>query len=647
MAGLVTEKNVFRLYREALEYTNNLTQSFPEFQRIGLAQPSPDLPAKYPRVATGDTAAWMIQKSRTIIQQVPNGLVKNEASTEWLDIYGQFTIDHEIIPNATEDYDVLEKAQHSLKNAFNFGCAVTSAPSYIHPNGEQTPDMTTVYWGDLVVPAGYKSINAMPYVFQKGWWPNETIDALLGQKDLAVSGWNVDNLKDIRDQKDDKDEQSRTPEEKKRGSSASYAEVVVCHQDGKNAPVIIFSPNSKLILRSKPNSDPRGKKNIQVLYGWTDGVSELGYSVIALVGAWQNLMDNDAQAYQYYGAYNVDPAMLKIGDVGDGELHPGAEFKAQDSSSDVKLLELTSQSIASYPELYAWQKSVLINMLNSPNSVGDPNAPLGKTPTGISRAVALTGADDLAITNHVHDWFEDWAEAALNIYFTEHKGIQKVKLDEETAEKLRQLAVESPDKFDAKMLGADNVLTIDYDQEFPIFRYEVESGSSKVQDDALQLKSLQQLLEAVTSNPQLMAMAGNTMIAQIHNRIVTLSGIHDSESLHFDIDKLQKQEQQDSTAQTNTAKASVTVSYKDLEPAARVEVLKKDYGIYLTEAQLSGTEAPNAPADDGQLQAVMNALLQNGVPEKLIPEAIQALNEGVPITEIIKDAQDGVLNNVT
>lgn len=566
----LNEQNLFQAYDDADDYTGSLNDPFPEFSRIARNKPYPDLARKYPKVAEGSTAAYIQQKPRDLIQQTPSGDVTVDAmdamppglSQEAFALIAQWELDFEIIPNANEDYPVFEKAQNGMEQALTVGFSVTTAPFYNH-DGVWSPDMTMAYWGDVIQPAGYKSIKQSPYTFIRGWWPPERIDQILANPAKAKQGgWNIQNLTAAKTELETKDNKSETPSEKARGLPENYVPVVVAYQKGVKAPIFTFNPDSKKILRTKLNPDPRGHKNVQTLYGLVDGTNPFGLSVVEIVGAWQNLMDNDVQAYQYNRAYNVDPATIRKGNIGDGDLHPGATFTAQDDTDGIEPITIDSTALSEYPTTYEWQRSVLMNLLNSPTSAGDGEAPLGTTPQGIRAANSQISTDDLSYVQHLHDWFEEWGETALNILFAERKGKQKLELDEATADQLRALAEEDVTdnqgkpvmvngkplkKFDASML-VGNTLTFDFDQKLPIFRFHVNGGSSKLQDETAQLQSLESLLNMVSENQILQTIGGPIKVAELYNKIVTVSGVHGGDDLLIDVDDLKKQAEEQQQA---------------------------------------------------------------------------------------------------
>lgn len=674
----LNETNVFKAYEDADTYTQLLNDPFPEYSRIARNKPYPGLAKKFPKIAEGSTASYIQQKPRSLIQKTPGGNVTADGGAEWLGLIAQWALDFEIIPYATEDYPVFEKAQYALEQAYTVGFTCTTAPFYNH-GGVWTPDMQMAYWADVIEPSGYKSIKASPYTFLRGWWPEERIDQILADPVAAAKGgWNVANLKQVKTNLAAKDDKSETPAEKQRGLPQNYVVVVNGYQKGVKAPIFTFSPDPKLILRTKANPDPRGHKNIQTLYGGVDGTNPFGRSVIDLVGAWQNLMDNDAQAYQYNRAYNVDPAIRKIGDIGDGDLHPGAEFEVDEGSeANIETIELSSSSLENYPTLYEWQRSVLLNMLNSPTSAGaDANdSPLGKTPKGIATAAGQISTDDLTMITHVHDWFQEWAETAVNIYFAERKGKQSLELDPTTADQLRAMAENDPESFNISMLKGDT-LTFNFDAKLPIFRFKVDASSSKVQDENTQIQSLEGILSLVKEYPQLEQLIGEEKIAQIYNKIVALSGIHDESELTIDIAALKKQmEEQQQSQNSNeseqeriaeSAKApSVSMAFKDLPGYGKLQVAKmyavtlrpQDVGLgpdLSPQPQVPGAPStppvpntaqptpanvanpPSNPQVPAELIQAITTLKKSGLPEVLIPHAIQALTEGIPLEDILK-----------
>lgn len=682
--------NLFDAYTDADEYTGILNNPFPEFQRVAHALPFPGLPKKYPRIAEGSTGAYIEQKPRDLIQQTPSGDTTCEAiydeqgntidaPTEWIGVVGQWALDNEIIPKATEDYPVFEKAQAALEQAFTVGFTVTTAPFYNH-DGVWSPDMTMCYWGDVKVPAGYKSIRSMPYVFLDGWWPKEKVDSILAMDPATAkeAGFDLTAIKESKETLSSKDWKAETPVEKTRGLPQNFYRVSVGYQKGVKAPIFMFNPDTKSIIRAKPNKDPRGNKNIQVLYGKIDGTNPFGVSVLERgVGAWQNLMDNDVQAYQYNRMYNVDPATKRIGNIGDGELAPGASFTAQNETDDISTIELNSEALSEFPTLYEWQKDVLNNRLNSSTTAGsDGDNPHGKTPAGVLATQGEVSTDDQAYINHTHSWFQEWAETVLNLYFAERVGKQSLVLNDETVELLLLLAEDG--KFDKSLLTG-NSLMFDFDQPLPIIRWKIDASSSKIQSDASQVQIADGLLTQLTSNSELLQLAGPVKVAQLYNKIVALSGMHDSSELELDIDTIKQQveDQQkaaNAPAATQEKPPSEAIAFKDMPgfgqlqmaASAGIKLRPVDVGLNpdMTPMQASDGSSPAAnlpvatPTPTGVAQppanpqvphevikAAMN-LKQHGLPEILIPHAIQALTEGVPLEAIKQSIKTTAMHRI-
>lgn len=666
----LTEDNLFESYAYACTYTDLINQPFPEYSRIAHSMPYAGLPKKYPRVTEGSSGSFIEQKPRDLIQQAPSGVITTEGNLEWLNIVGQWIFDNQIIPNAKEDYPVFEKAQNNLEQALTVGCTLTTAPFYNH-NGIWSADMTSEFWGDVKIPQGYKSVRSMPYVFFDGWWVPEKIDALLANpKAAADAGWIIANLQQVKEVLSQKDWKAQTPVEKNRGLPEKYVTITKAEQDGVNAPIYTFNPDSKLILRIQQNDDPRGVKNVQTLYGKIDGTNPLGVSVLERgVGSWQNVMDNDVQAYNYNRIYNMDPATKRIGNIGDGDLHPGASFTAQTSDDDISTIELNSESLTNFPTTYEWSRGILLNRLNSPTSAGDGDAPLGTTPKGIATAQSILSTDDLTFVQHTHDWFQEWGEAATNITFARRHGKQTLELDQQTADQLRALAEESDGdgnpKFDLSLLNGNNLI-FDFDQKLPIFRFSVDGGSSKLQDEASQLQALNGISERIESNPTLQQLTGELMQAKIYNKMILLSGVHDSEDLLIDLKTLEQQiqEQQQNAESEDSIKAqeakppTLAIAFKDLgglpdgaRVKAQLETLKM-FGINSVSAQdlaapppptTDATGNPVVPGSSTPPAPIVNAvtnLQKAGVPEILIPHAIQALTEHVPLEDVLTAHQE-------
>lgn len=232
----IDSENVFSVWKRTKKKIDELTEVFPEYQRIARNQPRDDADPDYPNVTDG-TSASIIQKSpKRVVQQLPTGVIDNDGDDEWLSIVAQDILDNRIIPNANEDYSLFEKCQLTIENGLAYGYSLVYAP-FLNHDGEFTPDYVIPYWGDVYPQTGRKSIKSAKYIFIRDWWQEEDIDYIIAEEeDRAKQAkkdkldheptWNVKNLKEVKLKATAKDEQGTTPSESDAGGETSAIQIL-------------------------------------------------------------------------------------------------------------------------------------------------------------------------------------------------------------------------------------------------------------------------------------------------------------------------------------------------------------------------------------------------------------------------------------
>lgn len=475
MFSYLDETNIFDRYKAAKRYTDSLTVPFPEFERIARNKPFEDIDPNYPNTTDGTTASIIRKTPRRVVQQLPTGSVESDAE-DWLSVVAEFIYTNKILPYANEEYDLIQKCWSAIEASLTFGCCFTYTP-FINHDGYFCPDVTTIYWGDVALQPGKKSIYSCNYFFMRSWWQKEDIENLIEkEKKLAKSAkergekyestWNLEALEKVKDGKQTKDQQARTPSEDERSIDATGVEFITGFQKGVGGKFYTFVNKEETVVRTEDNKDPRGEYPIDGMYGDIDGSNPFGRGIVELVGGLQNLIDSDMQMYQYNRALMLAPPLVVTGNVSSSKVNlvPNAVIKIADPQGKVVPLNIDTTAVANYPALYGLQKSQLLNLVNSPDTsissdIGNPG--FSKTPAGINQQKATISVDDNYIRKMFEAWFEKWSETAINLYFAKRSGIEELQLDDDTADKLRKLAEQG--KFDPALLSDDDMIRIDYD----------------------------------------------------------------------------------------------------------------------------------------------------------------------------------------
>lgn len=620
MYQYLTKDNIFEKYRTSKQWTEGLTDKFPEYERIARNLPHPSIPKELPKTTDGTTAAIIRKTPHRIVQQLPTGEVESDAE-DWLSVVAEFIYTHKIIPHANQDYSLIQKCWLVIERILTFGFTATYTPFTEH-NGYFCSDMKLVYWADIFLQPGKLSDTDSNYIFMRTWWQTSDIDALIdAQKkiDKKLRTWDTEALKSVKDFMTTKEEKAKTPAERESKVNAQGGvPLIVGFQRGFQAEFITFHLESETVVRTKINKDPRGELPIQFAFGDIDGSNPFGRSLIAYIGSLQNLLDGEVQMYQYNRALMLNPPLIKKGNFSttQAKFAPNAIIDlGTDITGSIEPLKIDTSALANFPANYGLMKSQILNIVASPDTsisaeVGNPG--FSKTPAGVNTQNAIVSVDDNYLRKQFETWFERWSETAINLYFAERTGVEELQLDRETADKLRKMAEQG--KFDPTLLSDDNKIRIDYDTATPALKFEVDASTSKMQDDIKQLQSLTGLTDLLDKSPFLQQVVPPPKQIALWNALVSNSGIENPEELTIDARDVQMMQQQAMVQQQAAAQAQQ-------QQAAQ---------------QLPQQPQPQFAPED---QAIVDQMRQLGVPPDMIGRLIAMRHSGVPDDQIMQMVQ--------
>lgn len=638
----LTEENVFEQYDKAKSYMESYLEAVDEQERIARNLPFPGLDKAYPKVTDGTTSSIIQKTPRRIIQQLPTGRVVSETN-DWLPIVAGFIYSSEIIPNANEDYALIQKCWMMVSRAMAHGVSHSTTP-FTNKGKYFGPDLSVPYIKNVYFEAGKLSDTAANCIFLDAWYQEPDIDKIIdNEKKLARNAkargekyegtWDIKELRKVKKtitQKTDK-EQS-TNDQKNRDDTFKHG-VKLTHalQRGTGAIFYTFHRQSEKIVRRKVNKDPRGEMPEQSMYFETDGISPTGRGIVEQVGALQNLMDSEMQMYQYNRALMLNPPLIKKGNFNKSQIkfRPNTIIDlGSDANASVEALTIDTTAIANFPNNYGLMKSQLLNLTASPDTsisseVGNPG--FSKTPAGVNAQQANVSVDDNYIRKQFETWFERWSETAINLYFAERTGVQELQLDNATAAKLREL--EESGKLEVGFVSKDNKILIDYDSATEALKFEVDASTSNMKNDQQQLEALDGLLERMQSSPVLAQTIGEDKVVGVWNAIVRASGVEDPEELSISAEELQqRQEEAQMMQQQQMAMEQQAMAMPEVGGG---EMLPED-GL----SPEMPAEAPQEPDIDDL--AFIDALQGMGYSDEQIQQALGMDQQGYSNEEIIE-----------
>jgi len=632
--SFLTEKNIFELYGPSKDYTELLTEPFPEFSRIARNKPHPKIPKAFPKTTDGTAASIIIKSPRRTIQQLPTGVVSTVDENSPWPIIAEFVYLEKILPNANAEYDLIHKCWMTMEAGETFGSVAVYTPM-LYNDGELLPDYLIVSWRDIFIQPGKKSASDSDYLFMRTWWQETDVKKLIdAEKERRRKAkeenaeyepsWDLEALEEIKDAIISKDDKAQNEAEQERSLDPSGIEIVTGFQVGADATFYTFNPATEKIVRRKQNKDPRGKIRVSWYFYDADGANPLGRSVLELIGPLQNLIDGDMQAYQYNRSSSLLPTVNVFGNVNERRLNfcPNAVNKIQDQNARIEVMNVDTTAIREYPNLYGLQKSQMLNLVNSPDTsisaeVGNPG--FGKTPQALKTQQAQLSIDDNALRKGFESFFEEWSETAINLYFAERNGVEEMQLDDETAEKLRTLERDGH-KLDGVVLDDKNMATIDFSKARGVLKFKIDASTTKVNSEAAQLDALKTLIQTLDSSQSLNQVVPIKKKLAAWNAIVANSGIDGLDEL-----KVTEEEMQQMQAQ-------------GVQPMEQTEGETPEAEIEQPTEIVTGETAPVEMSTEPQEtteQSLIDELRQIGTPENLIAEVPSMAEKGFTEEEII------------
>lgn len=606
----IQEDDLYTTFEDAKKFMLPLHQPFEEFERIARNKPHPGIDKSLPKVTDGTLAGLISEQPKRIIQQIPTGTIVSD--DEWLQIVAEYILTHEILPNAEQVADVIQKCWAATTKALTYG----SQPAYVQfiNRGEYFgTDFTLPYIKDVLLEPGKLSDRESNVMFLRTWWTKNQIDAVIykeqylagkakGRKETYESGWDLEALAKLKEEgMGQKDANQQTPTEKGKLLNSGFFEIVHCFQRGIGAEFYSFSPKTKTVVRRKTNKDPRGVIPIHFLYANIDLSNPLGRGSVELSGGMQNLLDFEVQTYQFMSALLMNPPIEKRGTYNKSVLKylPAAVWDlGTNPESSATPIKFETASLVNFPKNYGLIKSQILNLNQSSDtsvSSDSGNPGFSKTPQGVQANQLRLGVSDNYMRKQFESWFGEMDETMLNLWFAERAGTQMLTVDNDTADKLRVVKPDSVNK--------NNQIRVEYDSETPAMRFKVDASSSKEEDNKEQLDGLQELIQEVGGNPTVGYYLGKDgyklSVGEAYRELFSRFGIKDLDKIITNMTDEEKAEAQQAPFPI-IDKPVVRINYSDLPPAAQVGALA-DAGIQIqaqdalqpnVEQQAKATPAP-------------------------------------------------------
>lgn len=646
--SFIEEDTLYDRIDEARKYMIPLFEPLDEYERIARNKPHAGIAKEMPKVTDGTLSSHIQEQPKRIIQQPPTGSII--ANDKKIEITAGFILNHTILPNANQQASLIQKAWAMTSKALTYG----SQPAFVQfvNRGDYFgTDFTLPYIRDILFEPGKVSDRDSNYLIMKAWYQPNQLDAIIKKETMLVknsadrkdaiayeSGWDLKMLAKLKDQLQQKDRMSLSPSERTRQAATGFIEIDHVFQRGLGATFYSYAPSLKAVVRRKVNKDPRGAIPIHYMYANMDLSNPLGRGAVEIAGGLQNLLDSEVQSYQYMRALLMNPPLKVRGDVSSSMLKyaPNALWRlGTNPQNDVEPAKLESASLMQFTQNYAMLKSQIMNLLSSndnstPASSGNSTS---KTPAGVDASQMHLGIGDNYMRRQFESTFEEIINTMLNLYFAERSGVQEITLNQETADKLRDLDPEpEPNPQTGEMMpvapsivSKDNKIRLDFDHETPILDFKADPTSSTVANDAEQILALKEVLAETSKNPYipylLQADGKEIHIGEVYEQLFERFGVRNLDKIitEIPIDPKTGKPKPPTAMTPFFDKPHVSATFKDLPPAAQVQLLANG-GINIQESDVL---QPN-------IEQMAGGRLQNPVQPAYIDQATGQIMSGHP-----------------
>lgn len=549
--------------------------------------------------------SYLEKMPKDVIQKLPTFMTDGHSRSKAEDLVYEFIAVKILLRSgSSKGYGLLQKQWIELRNAATFGACAAYLP-FENDHGEYTVGEIPIYWGDLYPEAWSTNLNSANFIQfrnlmtegdlerirdglgdELGTWIPGAIDTVLEYGTGQNSGKEVTNTKAAMD---------GLPEHMY--ETFKYAD---------ENWVVDWHYASETILRVIPNLSHR--RRVVGLYSDYDGSSIMGRSLIDMGYGVQMALTTLLRNFIYTSDYNTDPAKTVKGislNEDTFNLTKGNTMFLNDEEGKIDLHSIDTTTLQNFPALYNLLMGVLLRSLPASNATlpsgsGDPNQ--SKTQAGVNSQDMKADIENNYYRKNYETYFEMVLENKINIYLAEvwsiaqkNDALPMITLDDEYANLVRE-AMTDEEKA-ANYINSKNQVMLDLSASRGVnisVNFESTRDMAKEED----LKRLNTFMtgffEAAKSDPS-MAKVMRSVMPLLMKEMTKNSNLENSAKIAKTMeDALAQVEQEEKAAAAREAQEAqknqqmdevkaptVSISFKDLPPAGKIQAAAK-YGITLS-----------------------------------------------------------------
>lgn len=623
----LTAEDLVKKLDDSQEFMDRVTSGFAERnERIFYRKPpvNSNGQMEYAELVDNTLASYLEKMPKNVIQKMPTFMTDGHSRSKAEDLVYEFIAVKILLRSgSSKGYGLLQKQWIELRNAATFGACAVYLP-FENDHGEYTVGETPIYWGDLYPEAWSTNINSTNFTQFRTLKTEDDIKKLIEGNDDEIGGtWLKQGLQDVLDYGTGQNtgKQNVNIKAAMEGLPDHMYELFVYTSDRW---VVTWHYASATILRVIPNLS--GRRRVVGLYSDYDGSSIMGRSLIDMAYGAQQTLTSLLRNFVYTADYNTDPAKTVKGislNEDTFNLTKGNTMFLNDEEGKVDLLPIEDTLLQNFPNIYNLLKTVLLTSLpassDSSISAGSGDPTYSKTQAGVNDQAQKSDIENNYYRKNYEQYFEMVLENKINIYLAEVKAIADrnnalpmITLDEEYANLVREASEKGyvNDKNQVKLDLSDSRgvnITVNFESTRDMAK----------EEDLKRLNTFMTgFFEAAKSDPS-MAKVMRSVMPLLMKEMTKSSNLENSakisevmESALAQVTKDEAQAKQiemkqaeQKNAQMDEVKApTVSISFKDLPPAGKIQAAAK-YGIQLSAEDVARPNpAPVKPVTPGVTQ---------------------------------------------
>lgn len=629
MPYLEDEQEIYSLYKESKQESDQWREDYHEFERLADNDLIEDLDPTLPEVNDGTLSAALFKLPKRIVNSNLKGRAKAlDRDEAWLSELANLQWENEIIPNANSQAPFHRKWKDAVRKAAIYG-SVPLITLLVDRGDYVGTDFIVAQPQDVKLEPGKVSDYDSDVVFWDVYYSKLQAKQMLetAKKEVAeakgsdsdgYNKWDIEALQEIVDAAELEERETDDDHKTSQDKSVRRKGIKFCvvFQRGVDAPFYMFHPKSQKKVREWTNQDPTGDIPVHFLYCYQDFVNPYGIGIVKLAGGTQNALDYFRQADILATQLGFRPPVSISGETEGLDLD--SIVYEQDAQwligqASIKREEISNQIYQALPNrmsMYKISLNQLIPTGDTSISSGAGDQDYSKTHAGVKFQQQSLSIDDEDFKDNLYMTYEAVAKSMINIKFANMQGTDLMKLSDEE----RELLIKGGMDWPVDDTGAPietNELEILWDEVRATFNFEMEAEQDKAKDDEKRLDSLLKIVELRASDPTLeqsLLMAGKRLnLGELFSSIIQLT---------TDNDKIlepvtpEEQEEMAAAGEVTEEAGAEAQNPEDAQEMANIQAIMQEHQVpenvamAMREAEVLGTD------DDG-IEMLKDMLLRD------------------------------------